>query len=463
MSQPRLLIVEDDEGIQTQLKYALKDEFNLAFAGDRPQALARLREAQTPVVTLDLGLPPAAHTAEEGLRTLEEILRAAPATRVVVLTGNADRGNALLAVQAGAFDYQAKPIDLDALRIVLHRALFLHGVETEAAHQASEADTAARFEDIVGASPKMREVFDIVTRVARTDATILVEGESGTGKELLARAIHRKSRRPDRVFVPINCGAIPETLLEAELFGHEKGAYTGAHVQWKGKLEVADGGTLFLDEIGEMSLPLQVKLLRFLQEREIERIGGRERIKVDVRVVAATNKDLKAEIVAGRFREDLYYRVSVVTIKLPPMRERGEDIILLANTLLRRNCKEHRRKLQFSPDAAQALTAYSWPGNVRELENVVQRAVIMATGKFIELADLGFEPPAGSDSGQRRLKDSRNQLERELLLETLARTKGNISQAARELGVSRPTLHDLLDKHAIDSRSLRPTANADGA
>src|SRR5262249_38550628 len=226
---------------------------------------------------------------EEGLRTLEEILRAIPATRVVVLTGNADRANALLAVQAGAFDYQAKPIDLDALRIVLHRALFLHGVEAEAALQATEAETAARFEDIVGTSPKMREVFDIVTRVARADATVLVEGESGTGKELVARAIHRKSRRRDRAFVRLNCGAIPGTLLEAELFGHERGAYTGAHVQRRGKLEVAEGGTLFLDEIGEMSLPLQVKLLRFLQEREIERIGGRERIKVDTRVVAATN------------------------------------------------------------------------------------------------------------------------------------------------------------------------------
>ncbi len=245
------------------------------------------------------------------------------------------------------------------------------------------------------------------------------------------------------------------------MFGHEKGAYTDAHAQRKGKLEVADGGTLFLDEIGEMSLPLQVKLLRFLQEREIERIGGRERIKVDVRVVAATNKDLKAEIAGGRFREDLYFRLSVVTITLPPLRERGEDIILLANTLLRRNCQEQRRKLQFSPDTLVALGGYAWPGNIRELENVVQRAVIMARGKFIEPADLGFEAPAGSGEAPRPLKEARNQLERELLLQALTRTRGNISQAAKELGVSRPTLHDLLDKHAIDGRLLRPSANLD--
>jgi two-component system NtrC family response regulator len=461
VSQPRLLIVEDNEDIQTQLKYALRDEFSLLFAGDRAQALARLREAQPPVVTLDLGLPPAPEGAEEGLRILEEILRAAPATKVVVLTGNADRANALRAVQAGAFDYQSKPIDVDALKVVLRRALFLQGVEAEAARQVSATEAAARFEDIVGTSPKMREIFDIVTRVARTDATVLVEGESGTGKELLAHALHLKSRRRERAFVPINCGAIPETLLEAELFGHEKGAYTGAHVQRKGKLEVADGGTLFLDEIAEMSLPLQVKLLRFLQEREIERIGGRERIKVDVRVVAATNKDLKAELGAGRFREDLYFRLSVVTIKLPPLRERGEDIILLANTLLRRYAQEQRRKLQFGQDALLALAGYAWPGNIRELENVVQRAVIMARGKFIEPADLGFETPAATGEEPRRLKDARNRLERELLLEALTRTKGNISQAAKELGISRPALHDLLDKHAIDSRTLRPTAKLD--
>jgi two-component system NtrC family response regulator len=301
-----------------------------------------------------------------------------------------------------------------------------------------------------------------VTRVARTDATVLVEGESGTGKELLARAIHGKSRRRDRGFVPINCGAIPETLLEAELFGHEKGAYTGAHIQRKGKLEVADSGTLFLDEIGEMSLLLQVKLLRFLQERVIERIGGREPIKLDVRVVAASNKDLKAELAGGRFREDLYFRLSVVTIKLPPLRDRGEDIILLANTLLRRSSKEHGRKLRFSGDAALALAAYTWPGNVRELENVVQRAVIMARGKLIEPADLGFEASTGAGEVPRRLKDARNQLERELLLEALTRTRGNISQAAKDLGISRPGLHELLDKHRIDSRLLRPTADVDG-
>jgi two-component system NtrC family response regulator len=457
------LIVEDDEGIQLQLKYALRDEFNLVFAGNCAQALTKLREAQPSVVSLDLGLPPAPDTAEEGLKTLEEILRAAPATKVVVLTGNVDRANALRAVQAGAFDYHAKPVDLDALRVVLRRAAFLHGVEAEAAHLTTGTEGAGRFVDIVGDSPRMREVFDVVTRVSRTDATILIEGESGTGKELLARALHLKSRRHDRAFIPINCGAITETLLEAELFGHEKGAYTGAHVQRKGKLEVADGGTLFLDEIGEMSLGLQVKLLRFLQEREIERIGGRERIKVDVRVLAATNKDLKSETAAGRFREDLYFRLSVVTIRMPPLRERGEDVILLANTFLRRNCQEYRLKLQFSPDASASLRSYRWPGNVRELQNVVQRAAIMARSKSIEPADLGFAAAEVQGGAPRRLKDARSRLERELILEALTRTKGNISQAAKDLGISRPTLHDLLEKHGVNSSLLRSTEGLDEA
>jgi two-component system NtrC family response regulator len=301
----------------------------------------------------------------------------------------------------------------------------------------------------------MREIFDIVTRVARTDATVLIEAESGTGKELLARAIHGRSRRRDRAFVPINCGAISETLLEVELFGHEKGAYTGAHVQRRGKLEVADRGTLFLDEVGEMSMALQVKLLRFLQEREIERIGARDAIKIDVRVVAATNKDLRSEIAGGRFREDLYFRLSVVPLTLPPLREREEDIILLANTFLRRSATQDRRKIQFSQEALLALRAYSWPGNIRELENAVQRAVIMAQGKFVEPADLGFEVPADAGKPPRRLKEARTELERQLLVEALTRTAGNISRAAKELGVSRPALHDLLDKHGIDSRLLR--------
>ena len=313
---------------------------------------------------------------------------------------------------------------------------------------------ATRFEDILGMTPAMREIFGIVRRVAKTDATVLVQGESGTGKELLARAIHGNSRRKSRPFVAINCGAIPESLLESELFGHEKGAYTGAHIQRKGKLEAADGGTLFLDEIGEMSVPLQVKLLRFLQERQIERVGGRDLISVDVRVIAATNKDLKAELQAGRFREDLYYRLSVVNMKLPPLRDRGEDIVLIANAFLRRSCQEHRRKLRFSSAALETLTRHPWPGNIRELENTVERAVIMADGRFIEATDLGIEV-VSLDANLPSLKETRGRAEREALVEALIKTRGNISQAAKHLGVSRPTFHGLLDKFQVNAREFR--------
>ena len=300
----------------------------------------------------------------------------------------------------------------------------------------------------------MREIFSMVSLVAKTDVTVLVQGESGTGKELVARAVHGKSRRKNAPFVAINCGAIPESLLESELFGHEKGAYTGAHVQRKGKLELADGGTVFLDEIAEMPLPLQVKLLRFLQERKVERLGGRQTIPVDVRVIAASNKDLKDEIVAGGLREDLYFRLSVVTITLPPLRERAEDIGMLANAFLRRAGQEYRRKLRFSREALSAVAKYHWPGNIRELENSIQRASIMARGRFIEPVDLGI-PSAGLPEHV-SLREARNRVERQVVVDALTRTRGNISRAATELGVSRPTLHSLLEKHGIDSRELRP-------
>ncbi len=454
MTKPKLLIVDDDESIRTQLKYAMRDDFTLFFAEDGKTALAALEEHHPRLVSLDLGLPPAAEGAEEGLRTLDEIIKLAPETKVVVVTGNGDRENAIRAIQLGAFDYHSKPVDLSAYKVVLHRAAYLQTLEAESEKHQETAESATRFEDILGTTPAMREIFWVVTRVAKTDATVLVQGESGTGKELLARAIHGNSRRKNRPFVAINCGAIPETLLESELFGHEKGAYTGAHIQRKGKLEVADGGTLFLDEIGEMSVPLQVKLLRFLQERQIERVGGREIIQVDVRIIAATNKDLKAELQAGNFREDLYYRLSVINIKLPPLRERGEDIILIANAFLRMGCREHRRKMRFSIGALDALSRYPWPGNIRELENTVQRAVIMARGRFIEAADLGIEvEPAGAALAS--LKEARGRAEREAIVESLIKTRGNISQAAKHLGVSRPTFHGLLDKFQVNAREFR--------
>ena len=451
----KLLIVDDDESIRTQLKYALREDFTLSFAEDRPRALAAVGEFKPDLVTLDLGLPPDPDGAEEGLLALDEILKKAPATKVVVVTGNGDRVNAIRAVHVGAFDFHPKPIDIDRLKVVLERATYLKGLESDAEDYLKTQQTNVRFQDILGNTPAMREIFAVVTRVSRTDATVLIEAESGTGKELLAKAIHSNSPRKSRPFVAINCGAIPETLLESELFGHEKGAYTGAHVQRKGKLELVDGGTLFLDEIGEMSPPLQVKLLRFLQQREIERVGGRESLRVDARVIAATNKDLKAELRVGNFREDLYYRLSVVNLRLPPLRERNEDIVLLAHAFLHRNPDAERRRIRFSANALEAITRYTWPGNVRELENVVERAVIMAQGKQIEVSDLGIDMPQTGPTDVTPLRETRNKAERETVVDALVRTRGNISQAAKLLGVSRPTFHSMIDKHALDAKTFR--------
>ena len=453
MNKPKLLIVDDDEGIRTQLKYALRDEYALAFAEDRTQALAVFQDIEPELVSLDLGLPPNADGAEEGLKALDEILHLAPLTKVVVVTGNSDRENALKAVQLGAFDYHLKPIDLDEYKVVLRRAAHLHSLarESEASIQAQES--AVRFEDILGNTPRMREIFTVIQRVAKTDATVLVEGDSGTGKELIARAIHSRSTRRNGPFVAINCGAIPDTLLESELFGHERGAFTGAHVQRKGKFELADRGTLFLDEIGELPLLLQVKILRFLQERTVERIGGLQPIQLDLRVIAATNRDLKAHLERGLFREDLYYRLSVIRITVPPLRERGEDVILLAHAFLQRAAAAQRRRVRFSAEALQSLMAYAWPGNVRELENKVSRAVIMSRGLLIEPADLDLAP---ADAGQvGSLRETRDRVERQTLVEVLTRHRGNVSQAAHELKVSRPTLHGLLDKHAIQAKDFR--------
>jgi len=453
MHKTKLLIVEDDEGLRTQLKYALGSEYALTFAGDRTQAMAAVKEVQPEVVSLDLGLPPHADGAEEGLSTLDQILRTAPLTRVIIVTGNSDRANALKAVQLGAFDFHLKPIDVEEYKVVLRRAAFLQQLSKESDASVQAEESAVRFEDILGNTPRMREIFTITQRVAKTDATVLIEGESGTGKELIARAVHQRSSRRDGPFVAINCGAIPETLLESELFGHERGAFTGAHVQRKGKFELADKGTLFLDEIGELPLLLQVKILRFLQERTVERIGGRQPIPVDLRVIAATNRDLKSQLAQGLFREDLYYRLSVVRVEVPPLRERGEDIVLIAHTFLQRAVQNQRRRIRFSPEALQAIVSYAWPGNVRELENKVSRGVIMAKGRVIEPADLDLPSAEPSDAGS--LRETRDRVERQRLVEVLMRHRGNVSQASRELKVSRPTLHGLLDKHSIHAKDFR--------
>jgi two-component system NtrC family response regulator len=443
-----LLIVEDDEDVRTQMKWALAAECDVTLAADRESALAELRENRPPVMVLDLGLPPHPASVEEGFAVLSEALAVDPFLKVVIVTGRAEKEHALKAVSGGAYDILYKPIDIIELRTVLRRAQHVSMLERENAElQQRQQDEA--FEGMLGTSPKMQEVFATVRKVAGTDVPVLITGESGTGKELVAQAIHRQSQYRKGPFMVINCGAIPENLLESELFGHEKGAYTGAHVQRKGRFELADGGTLFLDEIGELSLPLQVKLLRFLQEQVIERVGGRDQIRVDVRIVAATNKDLRQAMQDGKFREDLFFRLSVVSIYLPTLREREDDIQLLAHAFLQRAVKENRKKITgFTQQAVAAIAAYPWPGNVRELENRVKRAVIMAEGRKVKPVDLELEEPAGRFEGM-TLRAARETLEREMILKVLARQKDNITRAAEELGISRPTLYELMEKLGI--------------
>jgi two-component system NtrC family response regulator len=448
MSQTKMLLVQPDTAIRTQLERALRERYLIAVADTRRKALAAMRELQPELVSLDLALPGA---ADEGFRTLAELLRAAPLARVIVVGANGDRSDAQRAMQCGAAGYLSRPLDLAEYEMVLKRVADVSEAEGSV-RQPSAPEAESGLEPIIGTTPGMREVFSTVSLVAKTDATVLIQGESGTGKELIGRAIHHESRRRSAPFVPINCGAIPEGLLEAELFGHEKGAYTGAHVQRKGKLELANTGTVFLDEIAEMSLALQVKLLRFLQEREIERIGGRQRIPINTRVLAATNKDLKSEVAAGRLREDLYFRLSVVTINLPPLRDRAEDIGLLANEFLQRNCRLYGRQLRLTHEALDAIVRYHWPGNVRELENAIHRAVILTRGRFIEPADLSI---AAERTERLSLREARNRVERQMVVEALTRTNGNISRASLELGISRPTMHGLLNKHDIGGKGRR--------
>jgi two-component system NtrC family response regulator len=445
---PKLLIVDDDPGACTQMRWALCQDFDLFMAQDRLGALAVFRMVHPPVVILDLGIPPDSQGVEEGFRTLRALLDEDALTKVIVATGQEECQYALAALGQGAYDFFRKPIQFDALKVLISRALLLYQLEQE--HRAlQQQEYPGGFEDMLGASPQMQDVFSIIRRVATTDASVVISGESGTGKELVARAIHRHSLRQAGPFTAINCGAIPENLLESELFGHEKGAFTGAHTQRKGRIELAHGGTLFLDEIGELSLALQVKLLRFLQARQIERLGGRATIDVDVRVLAATHVDLEQAISQGRFREDLYYRLNVVDIALPPLRQRGEDILLLAKALLYRCATEHNRRLSgFDRQAMTALTTYRWPGNVRELDNRIRRAVIMASGPLLTPADLGFACP-GAVSKPQTLQEARSVIEADLIRQAMARNNKNISRTAVELGLSRPTLRELLHKYGL--------------
>jgi two-component system NtrC family response regulator len=454
VERPHLLIVEDEDGIATQLRWAYADDFEITLAADGKTAVRRFEELRPAVVTLDLGIPPEPRGTSEGLRVLSELVRRSPHTKVVVITGNGEETAALEAIRRGAFDYYQKPIDVEELRVILQRASHLHRLEEASEAQQRGVEVGSQFEDLLGASPPMAELFALVARVAASNYSVLIAGESGTGKELIARAIHGTSPRRAGPFVPINAGAIPETLLESELFGHERGAFTGAQSRRQGRAELAHGGTLFLDEVGEFSPAVQVKLLRFLQERVIERVGGRERIAVDVRVIAATNTDLPRAIADGRFREDLYYRLNTVTLTVPPLRQRGEDVLLLANAVLRRARPEVSGKAArgFSPEALAALQAHAWPGNVRELENRVQRAVLAAAGPVITPADLELAPSAARDLS---LSTARERVERELVVEALARHQGNVTHAARAIEVTRPTFHALLNKFGLRSEDYR--------
>ena len=444
----RLLIVEDDEDIRSQMRWALAESYDVQIAGDRGFALERLREHSPSVVLLDLGLPPSPGDVTEGLATLSEIVRIAPTTKVIIASGQSDRANALKAVADGAYDFLAKPIDIEELKVVLKRAFYLAHLENENRELANRVGSAG-FEGMLGVSRQMQEVFNSVRKVAATGAPVLILGESGTGKERVAQAIHNLSPQKAGPFVAINCGAIPENLLESELFGHEKGSFTGAHAQRQGKVEMAEGGTLFLDEIGELPQAVQVKFLRFLQERVIQRIGGRKDIPINARVVAATNADLKKAMVAGQFREDLFYRLAVVTLKLPPLREREGDIPVLAQSFLKRFAAESgAEKKSFTGAALRHLEQYHWPGNVREMENRIRRAVIMSEGTRVTEADLELSltdvPLAG-----RTLQEARDELDRQMVTQALRRLKGNVSAAATQLGISRPTLYELMEKFGL--------------
>ncbi|MBM4086571.1 MAG: PEP-CTERM-box response regulator transcription factor [Planctomycetes bacterium] len=448
MARTRLLIVDDDEDIRTQLKWALGDVYDLRAAGDRAGALAAFTADRPTVTLLDLGLPPRPNDPEEGLAVLSAVLALDPLAKVIVVSGQGEKQNALRAVGAGAYDFLCKPLEMDELRLVLQRCVYVAELEQEyrAMQHGARADV---FEDMLGASPQMRAVFDFIRKVGPTNAPVLILGETGAGKELVAQALHRRSAQNGGPFVAINCNTIPEELLESELFGHEKGAFTGAHAQRKGHIETAAGGTLFLDEIGELPAPVQVKLLRFLQEKCFQRVGGRQEIQSDARVLAATNRDLQKCVAGGKFREDLYFRLAVVVVKIPPLRERGDDILLMAKAFLHSYGVEHAKpNLTFAPDALRALGLCRWPGNVRELQNRVQRAVIMAEGKRVTARDLELTDTLNALPPQ-TLKEARESVEREMVLDVLRRHRGRITSAAVELGISRPTLYELMEKLGI--------------
>jgi two-component system NtrC family response regulator len=455
VTKEKLLIVEDDKEISKQLNWGLGRQYNVFLAHNRREAMSILKKNAPKVMTLDLGLPPHADGTEEGFRCLDEILKDHPYLKVIVITGNEERESCLRAIEKGAYDFYQKPVDLQELKVIISRAFHIAQIEEEnrMLRDTLEKRTTG-MGGLVGQCAEIQEVFSVVRKVASSDISVLIQGESGTGKELVARAIHSASLRSGGAFAPINCGAIPENLIESELFGYEKGAFTGAYAQTRGKVEYADKGTLFLDEIGELPSHLQVKLLRFLQEKTFQRVGGREDIHVDARIISATNIDISKAIKESRFREDLYYRLGVITIDLPPLRERKGDVMLLSNLFLRRFSEEFRKKIKgFNSAAIDLLESYEWPGNVRELENKIQRAAIMAESLVIEPYDLGF---VQNEDGKTiaveesvTLKEARDRVERDIVIHVINKYKWNIAKAAEELDISRPTMYDLLRKHNL--------------
>jgi two-component system NtrC family response regulator len=445
---PVLLLVDDDEAIRTQMKWALSADYEIVSAEDRAGAVENFKKRKPAVTLLDLGLPPRPTDPDEGLATLAELKAVDEMAKVIVISGQGEKKNALEAVAAGAYDFLCKPVDSDELKLVLKRCIYLADLEREY-RKAKEGQRAPAFEDMLGTSPQMQGVFSFIRKVATSTAPVLLLGESGTGKEMAALAIHKRGARKDGPFVPINCNAIPESLLESELFGHEKGSFTGATMQRAGLVETAKGGTLFLDEIGELPPSIQIKLLRYLQEQRFQRVGGRQELTSDARVISATNVDLKAGINQGSFREDLYFRLAVLVISLPPLRERGDDAMLLAQEFLQKYAAQNgKAHIAFVPEALRAINRHPWPGNVRELQNRIKRAVIMADSRRITEKDLELSTGIGFSSST-TLKEARENVEREMVQRALKRNLGRISSAATELGISRPTLYELMEKLGV--------------
>jgi len=443
-----LLIVEDDPGLQKQLKWSF-EQYQVVIAANKNEAITAIRRYTPQVITLDLGLPPDPTNASVGLATLEEILGLSPQTKVIVVTGNDDRKNAIAAVSMGAYDYYQKPVDIEILTLIIERAFHLAQLEQDnfqLAHPHNEP-----LDGLIAASKKMLSLSKMIEKIAPSDITTTLLGESGTGKEVLAKAIHQLSNRSKQPFVAVNCAAIPENLLESELFGYEKGAFTGAVKQTLGKIETADGGTFFLDEIGDLPMPLQAKLLRFIQERTIERLGGRKEINVDVRIICATHQDLDTQIAEGNFRQDLFYRVSEMVVEIPPLREREDDAVIIATSFVKRFCQQQNKKPKnLSEEASAAIKIYNWPGNIRELENRIKRAVIMADGLVIQPEDLQLDEPGEIEEPMPfNLKEVREVAETAAIKRALSQTNNNVSNAAKLLGVTRPTLYSLFNKYGI--------------